>query len=334
MKSPLAESLKNGEQKNIYLLYGSEDYLKHQYRDNIVKALLPGQDSMNYSAFVSHTGTKKEAAPMMEEIISLLVTPPFFAPRRVIVCENFGLFKNSYEGLDDSFMALPETTTIIILENDVDKRKKLYKTAEKTGIIEICEMPDSAILRKWINNRLKGEKKTMDPDAMKEFLVRTSSNMTNMDRELSKLLSYCMERDVITLSDVELLCINSIEKNIFNISNAIAAKQKEAALSEYAYLYRRRVEPREILRLLTSQFMQILGTKNYLDAGMSLQQIASIYKVKPYAIEMRAKSARLHSKKSLKQYIALSSDTLRKMNSGLIDARIAVELYILNCFSA
>lgn len=37
MKS-LNEDIKQGQFKNIYLLYGEEDYLKKQYRDRLVKS--------------------------------------------------------------------------------------------------------------------------------------------------------------------------------------------------------------------------------------------------------------------------------------------------------
>ena len=48
MKS-LNEDIKQGQFKNIYLLYGEEDYLKKQYRDRLVKAMLPEGDTVNYA---------------------------------------------------------------------------------------------------------------------------------------------------------------------------------------------------------------------------------------------------------------------------------------------
>ena len=48
MKS-LNEDLKTGQFKQIYLLYGGENYLKRQYRDRFVKAMIPEGDTMNYT---------------------------------------------------------------------------------------------------------------------------------------------------------------------------------------------------------------------------------------------------------------------------------------------
>ena len=50
MKS-LNEDLKTGNFKQIYLLYGSEGYLKKQYKERFIKAMLPEGDTMNYAYY-------------------------------------------------------------------------------------------------------------------------------------------------------------------------------------------------------------------------------------------------------------------------------------------
>ena len=78
MKS-LNEDIKQGQFKNIYLLYGEEDYLKKQYRDRLVKAMLPEGDTVNYAHY------EGKGLPV-GEIIDLAETMPFFAERRCPRC--------------------------------------------------------------------------------------------------------------------------------------------------------------------------------------------------------------------------------------------------------
>lgn len=87
MKS-LNEDLKTGQFSQIYLLYGEENYLKKQYKERFVKAMLPQGDTMNY-AYYEGKGVE------IREVIDLAETLPFFAERRLIVFENTGLFKSS-----------------------------------------------------------------------------------------------------------------------------------------------------------------------------------------------------------------------------------------------
>ena len=77
MKS-LNEDLKTGQFSQIYLLYGEENYLKKQYKERFVKAMLPQGDTMNY-AYYEGKGVE------IREVIDLAETLPFFAERRLIV---------------------------------------------------------------------------------------------------------------------------------------------------------------------------------------------------------------------------------------------------------
>ena len=86
MKSIL-EDIKTQNFKQAYLLYGEEAYLKHQYKNKLKNALLPEDDTMNFSRFEGR-GTE------IPKVIDLAETMPFFADRRVILLENTGFFKN------------------------------------------------------------------------------------------------------------------------------------------------------------------------------------------------------------------------------------------------
>ena len=84
----LNKDLKEGSFKQMYLLYGEEDYLRASYKKRLTKALSDPEDTMNYSYFDG----KDISVPA---IIDLAETLPFLAPRRLIVIENSSFFKSS-----------------------------------------------------------------------------------------------------------------------------------------------------------------------------------------------------------------------------------------------
>ena len=47
----IQEDIKSGKFKQAYLLYGEEAYLKQQYKRNLVKALNPDDDTMNFARY-------------------------------------------------------------------------------------------------------------------------------------------------------------------------------------------------------------------------------------------------------------------------------------------
>ena len=116
----LNEHLKTKTFKNVYLLYGDEAYLRNQYRDKLKKAMINEGDTMNFSCFEGKGIDEKELTAMAD-------TVPFFSDYRLIIVENSGFFKTSgHETLAEYMKHIPETTCIVFVESEVDKRSKLF----------------------------------------------------------------------------------------------------------------------------------------------------------------------------------------------------------------
>ena len=120
------QDIEKKEIKQFYLLYGAEDYLKQQYKDKLVKELVDLEDNMNLSYFEGN-------GLNLEEVFGLGETLPFFAEHRVLVLENSGLFKKAPENIEKKLAAFPDSTHVIFVEKEVDKRNRLYKWLNKEG---------------------------------------------------------------------------------------------------------------------------------------------------------------------------------------------------------
>lgn len=334
MANRITEDIKNNSFSSLYLLYGKEDFLRKMYKDRLVKALIPDGNSMNLNIFKNDSGRRDESDSKIPEIISLCNTVPFFAERRVIVCENLGLFKNAYDNLLELFGNIPETTCIIITESEADARKKLFKFISSHGVVEKCDQARDSDLELWILGRVKKAGLRMSRAAYNEFLHRTSTSMFNMDRELEKLISYCLYKEDITVDDVTDICTISVSESIFKITDAIAERNKESVFREYNLLLRNQAEPRDILYRTIGQFVRIADVASGIENKMSIKDIAKALGTKEYPVEKWAKAAGRFEKKSLKRCIALGSEYLTKMNTGLINESSALEMYLLQCLSA
>ena len=202
MKS-LNEDLKTGQFKQIYLLYGEENYLKKQYKERFVKAMLPDGDTMNY-AYYEGKGVD------IKEVIDLAETLPFFAERRLLVFENTGFFKSSGVDLADYVKEMPQTTYFIFVEEEVDKRSKLYKAVKAKGHIVELPFQDETTLKRWILGNVKREGKQMSEASAGYFLGKVGTDMQNIQGELEKLFCYTLHRDVITPEDIYAVCKEGI----------------------------------------------------------------------------------------------------------------------------
>ena len=225
MKS-LNEDIKQGQFKNIYLLYGEEDYLKKQYRDRLVKAMLPEDDTVNYAHY------EGKGLPV-GEIIDLAETMPFFAERRLIVIEDSGLFKSSAAEFADYIKNLPETTCFLFVENEIDKRNKLYKTVKDKGRVVEMARQDEKTLTIWLMGLIRKEGKQIRESTIRHILDRTGTDMKNLETEMEKLFTYTIDQDEITDEDVDAVCTAQIEGHIFEMVDAVAVGDKKKALDYY-----------------------------------------------------------------------------------------------------
>ena len=109
----LAEDIKTGKFKSAYLICGEEEYLKLNYKNQLIKAIT-GDDTMNLGVYEGKNFD-------VNEVIDTAETFPFFAERRLIVMDGTGLFKSGGEELAEYMSRIPESTVFLFVEHDVDR---------------------------------------------------------------------------------------------------------------------------------------------------------------------------------------------------------------------
>ncbi len=321
MKS-LIEDLKTGEFKNVYLLYGEEAYLKKQYRDKLRNAMLSPDDTMNFAYYEGKGVNPKE-------IIDLAETLPFFAERRLIVLEDTGFLKNAAPELADYLAEMPESTAMIFVESEVDKRGKLYKAIQKKGrAVELGRQDEHTLLR-WIAGNIKREGKQVSEATIRFFLTKVGTDMENIQKELEKLFCYTLDEDVITQEDVEMICTEQITNRIFDMVNAVADKKQKKALDYYYDLLTLKEPAMRILFLLARQFKLLLEVKELDKQGYGRKDIASKTGLAPFVVGKYQEQAKAFSKKELRAIIEESVEIEESVKNGRLGDVLGVELFIV-----
>ena len=318
----LAEDIKNGSFKSSYLLYGEEAYLRTQYKNRLKNALADPSDTMNFSRFEG-----KGINPA--EIISLAETLPFFAERRLILIEDSGFFKNKCDELADYLPNMPDTTCLLFVEKEVDKRNRLYKAVQKYGRVTEFQLQDERTLMKWILGTLKKENKKITESTLQLFLERTGSDMENIHMELEKLLSYTIGREVITSEDVEEICTMQTTGQIFEMIRAIAEKKQRLALDLYYDLLALKEPPMRILFLIARQFNQLLLVKSLTAKGMDRASVASKAQIAPFIAGRLMTQARSFTMQQLRNAVQDCVDAEEAVKTGRMTDVLSVEILIV-----
>ena len=313
--------IKNKEFKPVYLLYGSEDYLKKQYKQKLKAALLNDGDEMNYAYF---EGKNIE----VDKLIGFANTLPFFAERRVVVVENSGLFKSASD-LADYLPDMPDTTTKVFVENEVDKRNKLYKAVLKLGIVSEMNGMDERSLKIWVASRLKNDGKRITEQTVDYFLSKTGSDMETINSELEKLICYALDKEVIAEEDVDAVVTVQITNQIFAMIDAIGNKKQKVALELYYDLLALKEKPMTVLFLITRHFNNLLQVKELFALRYDNGSIAKKIGVPPFAVGKYVAQGKNFSKEILLDALQASVEIEEQVKTGRLNEKVGVELLIV-----
>ena len=345
--------------RKVYLLFGDEDYLVRQYRNELIRAVIGSEDSMNLNI---HRSESLDWGVIQDEIMSM----PFFAEHRMVVLEDTRLFMSrkaakdaeaadSGESSGDEDLAakvaafipkIPDSTVVLFVEQpdekkaggkkgriSVDKRGKLYKAVSKTGLAAEFGSMDTQSLSRWVAGRLAGEKIRITSGAMERFLQMTGNDMSHINTETQKLISYAGEGGVIHLNDVEAITSEILEGRVFRMIDLIARHECAAALSLYSDLLKLRESPGMIFALIMKQYDRMMLAKDIMERGGGIPQIMSELKLADWQARQLMGQSRYYT---LEQVRRLTEECVRirqLVQSGRMEEQLATELVIIKCSS-
>ena len=320
MKTIVAH-IKEGKFSPVYLLYGQEDYLRLLYRDKLREAILPPEDTMNYSYFEG-----KDID--LGEVESIADTVPFFSEQRLILIENSGLFKKQND-FADYLKTMPDTTKIIFVEAEVDKRNKLFKAVKKLGTVaELNGLPEKD-LKVWAAAYLKKNGKNITEQNLLYFFQKVGVDMKSLENEMDKLIAYSMDETIITREMLDEVCVEQTEGTIFQMIDAIGMKDQDQALRLYYDLLEVREKPMSILFLIIRHFTILNQLKDLSRLGLAAGEVASKVGIPPFTVRKYQSQVKNFKGKEIIRNIERCAQVEQEIKTGLLLDQIGVELLIV-----
>ena len=316
----LNADLKAGQFKPVYLLCGEDAFLKRSYKLRFLESF-GGSGSMNVMVLEGKDISE-------DQVIDTAETLPFFADRRLIVIENSGWMKGGAEKLPDYLPKMAETSTILFVEDAVDKRSRLYKAAQKCGYVAELSHPEEKELSLWAARYLARAGKKVTQSTMDHFLDYVGDDMESVKNELEKLIAYLGERDVVTRQDVDSITSRTVTGRIFDLVSAITGRRTKEAMELYEDLLTTREPPMRILFLIARQYRQMLAAKELLTAGQKQPEIAKQLKIPGFAAGRLMREVRSLSQHQLLAKVKLCAELDYAVKSGNLPDRLAADMLI------
>lgn len=316
------QDIEKNEIKQFYLLFGTEDYLKRQYRDKLAKALVDIEDTMNYNYFEGNNF-------QLQAVLDIGETLPFFAEERVLVLENSGLFKKTPEEIEKRLEQFPDSTHVIFVEKEVDKRSRLYKWIGKHGYASEMNTPDEKMLITWVKGLCRAEGKQIEDSAIFYFVEHMGTDMLLLKNELEKLFCYRYDSEKITEEDIREVCVSQASDKMFEMLDAIGVHNQDKALLLYHDLLALREPAMRVLYMLTRHFHILMQISVLMSEGKDNKGMAAACGIPPFSVKKYAAQAGKYSYERLKSMVEKCQATDQGIKTGMVQDVVGVELLIV-----
>ena len=250
----LRRELTEGELGCLYVFHGEETYLRDRSLEKMKELLLTGGlDDFNY-----HILAGKDFS--LSRLHGLVDAMPMMSERTMVVINDWDMDKGDREGLLELLGDLPDYVCLIfvydVLEYKPDNRGKLAKLIKEKGKVVNFVRQGQKKLVKWVDARFQALGHDISgPDA--EYLIfRCGDLMTGLISEIEKIGAYAKRRQ-ITRQDIDAVSTPQLDAVIFNLTDAIAAKNFDRAFSVLSDLLHMQEAPIKLLAALAKQVRQL-----------------------------------------------------------------------------
>lgn len=330
----LERQLKANKPSRVYLIYGTEVYLKQQAVDLLKKRCIPqALPEFNYQRL---DGTR-EAITSLQDAVEQL---PMMADRRCVLLEDFDIARapeSSISILIDCIKRVPDSCVLIIWQNDdvtTEKNarmKKVAETCKKYGSVMKCQPPrpnDAARLLCDSAERMGMRMSMSDAFYMMELC---GADMTNLLSELTKL-SVALGRKPLTRESIDMYCTRSVDADVYKISRCILEGKSDEAFRLTRRLLVQKNSPVSIFTIMSGSFIDLYRAKalgrNGGGSAELMQVFPGDYKGRAFKADNAVRDGAKFGTHQLRRYIDLLFEAELKLKGGKSDKQLCLEQLI------
>jgi len=256
---------------------------------------------------------------------------------------------------------LPKNNCLLLIAEEVDKRKKLYKAfsvncavvdlSVESGSSSQARKAQDAVLREQVTQTLRSLGKRMSKEVIDQLLERVGFHPAAAVTETEKLALSVGDAPQITLDDLNLMVGRTREEAVFELTEAVGNNDVDRALRLAARLQENGIHGLAVLATLRNfarnlfLFRALLEQEQYrFRSGMApnvfQEQCLPLLKANPrwqselnghpFAVYMKFKTAAAFSLPQLRQWMQLLLAADRRLKGSPVTADTVVQHLLLS----
>jgi DNA polymerase-3 subunit delta len=334
-----------------YVLLGDEVFLYERCRRAVLETLVP-QELRDFCL-----SDLDLAESNVFEVLDRARTPSLMAPFQVFFVRGLkalytrGAKKDEFAAIDEYFRS-PNPQSLILFVADhlripSDPRrmdmedKNRYERIRETlgdwcGMVELARADEADALR-WISSESERNQVRFDADAARELADALGADMMLIASEWNKLVLYAGEKRQVTLGDVETMVLAAKQRSLYELTDAISAKDTRRALLLLQGLLNASdgAEDSAIghLYMLARTFRQMLVIleKNVRDSRAIWQALWQGFRMPPFAAnDLIRQSRRYKSSREITRALRLIARADLELRSQPPDKRLVLERLVFD----
>lgn len=337
-----------------YVLIGDEIFLYERCRRAVLDSFVPAdlRDCCLSEIDLAETS--------IFEALDRAQTPSLMAPFQVLFIRNLkqlytrGAKKEEFAAMDAYFRSPnPQAVLIFVADHiripsdprrmdmeDKNRYERIRETlGDHCGIVELARVDEADALR-WLLAEAEKQQIRLEQDAARELVDALGADMMLISNEFEKLTLYAGLKKHITLGDVETMVLAAKQRSLYELTDAISAKDKQRALALLEGLLNASDGGEESaighLYMLARTFRQMLVIleKNVRDPRTIWQALWQGFRMPPFAAEDLIRQARRYkSKRELTRALRLIARADLELRSQPPDKKLVLERLVMDLAS-
>ena len=274
----------------LIFIHGPDTFRSQHYLKKMIEKFKADRDPSGYNVVILDAETIDNPSRIIQEILAV----PFLAERRMIVIKNLlvskladvrtTLFPRVQKG------SLPESNVVVFWEavDEVKTKdaKEFFARLEKEKYKEHFGLLNSQQLALWVQQEVKARGGAITPPALNFIKTHFRGDMWAVDHLTNQLVAYKESRP-IEVSDVMKFMAEKADDNIFNLVDAIVAKQPQKVYKMIREQYRKGEDAPFIFAMLIRQFRILLELRDLFEREDKLTSdaIAKKLSLHPFVVK-------------------------------------------------
>jgi DNA polymerase-3 subunit delta len=341
-----AASAGKGGLKPGYVLAGDETFLLDRCREAVHKAFVP-HDLRDFCL-----SDLDLASTSIFEVLDRAQTPSLMAPFQVIFVRGVkqlytrGAKKDEFAALERYFRSPNPQALLLFVADfisipsdvrrmDLDDKNRFERLSETLGahcgMVELARVNEEDAMR-WVVTTAQEAQVRVEADAARELVDALGADLMLISSELEKLLLYTLGRGRITLGDVETMVLAAKQRSLYELTEAISARDRARALALLQGLLNSSDAGEDAaighLYMLARTFRQMLVIleKNVRDSRAIWQALWQGFRMPPFAADDLIRQARRYkSRRELTRALKLIARADLELRSSPPDKRLVLE---------